>query len=338
MKIGRNEPCPCGSGKKYKECCLAADTEQQGPTGLPDIMAEIKKEIMGREFDSLSEIQAAVDQICQTQNRMQPEAFCGLSPEQMHRFLHFPFDSSDIVRFSDTFQKPPEAPVMTLFSFLADGCGDSGLKATAKGYLPQRFCQDVAIAFWGKEGYEQKTLGSGVRKELDFNDLHVVRLVAEMAGFVRKYRGRFVLTKKCRQLLAAPGNGKLYLELFKAYTRKFNWGYRDAYEEIGIIQQSFLFSLFLLHRFGAEFRGQAFYEDRFLQAFPHVLQEVPEPPYRTKEEYVSACYSLRTMERFALFFGLIERNILSDEILKRRYEIKKRPLLDELVSFNAPKS
>ncbi|MFR7895260.1 MAG: SEC-C metal-binding domain-containing protein [Dysosmobacter sp.] len=20
-KIGRNEPCPCGSGKKYKNCC-----------------------------------------------------------------------------------------------------------------------------------------------------------------------------------------------------------------------------------------------------------------------------------------------------------------------------
>ena len=22
MKTGRNEPCPCGSGKKYKNCCL----------------------------------------------------------------------------------------------------------------------------------------------------------------------------------------------------------------------------------------------------------------------------------------------------------------------------
>jgi tetratricopeptide (TPR) repeat protein len=24
-KIGRNDPCPCGSGKKYKKCCLASD-------------------------------------------------------------------------------------------------------------------------------------------------------------------------------------------------------------------------------------------------------------------------------------------------------------------------
>lgn len=23
MKIGRNDPCPCGSGKKYKQCCLS---------------------------------------------------------------------------------------------------------------------------------------------------------------------------------------------------------------------------------------------------------------------------------------------------------------------------
>jgi uncharacterized protein YecA (UPF0149 family) len=21
LKVGRNDPCPCGSGKKYKKCC-----------------------------------------------------------------------------------------------------------------------------------------------------------------------------------------------------------------------------------------------------------------------------------------------------------------------------
>jgi len=25
MSIGRNDPCPCGSGKKYKKCCEAKD-------------------------------------------------------------------------------------------------------------------------------------------------------------------------------------------------------------------------------------------------------------------------------------------------------------------------
>jgi uncharacterized protein YecA (UPF0149 family) len=23
VKVGRNDPCPCGSGKKYKKCCGA---------------------------------------------------------------------------------------------------------------------------------------------------------------------------------------------------------------------------------------------------------------------------------------------------------------------------
>lgn len=27
MKVGRNDPCPCGSGKKYKHCCMGRDEE-----------------------------------------------------------------------------------------------------------------------------------------------------------------------------------------------------------------------------------------------------------------------------------------------------------------------
>jgi hypothetical protein len=35
MKAGRNDPCPCGSGKKYKKCCLAKDLE---PTTKPTVV------------------------------------------------------------------------------------------------------------------------------------------------------------------------------------------------------------------------------------------------------------------------------------------------------------
>ncbi|MCI0337204.1 MAG: SEC-C domain-containing protein [Acidobacteria bacterium] len=34
MNIGRNDPCPCGSGKKYKKCCLPKQTEIE-PTAIP---------------------------------------------------------------------------------------------------------------------------------------------------------------------------------------------------------------------------------------------------------------------------------------------------------------
>ena len=28
MKTGRNDPCPCGSGKKYKRCCLVNEAKK----------------------------------------------------------------------------------------------------------------------------------------------------------------------------------------------------------------------------------------------------------------------------------------------------------------------
>jgi len=28
-KVERNAPCPCGSGKKYKNCCMRKDSQQQ---------------------------------------------------------------------------------------------------------------------------------------------------------------------------------------------------------------------------------------------------------------------------------------------------------------------
>ena len=31
-KIGRNEPCPCGSGRKYKRCCLCKEQEAKAAT------------------------------------------------------------------------------------------------------------------------------------------------------------------------------------------------------------------------------------------------------------------------------------------------------------------
>lgn len=46
-KIGRNHPCPCGSGKKYKHCCLPG--QQAGTPGGPinqmrgSLMAAIEK-------------------------------------------------------------------------------------------------------------------------------------------------------------------------------------------------------------------------------------------------------------------------------------------------------
>ncbi len=34
-KIGRNKPCPCGSGKKFKKCCLSKQGARENPSSAP---------------------------------------------------------------------------------------------------------------------------------------------------------------------------------------------------------------------------------------------------------------------------------------------------------------
>ncbi len=41
MTPGRNDPCPCGSGKKYKKCCLGTASQTPGPTGPEVIEARL---------------------------------------------------------------------------------------------------------------------------------------------------------------------------------------------------------------------------------------------------------------------------------------------------------
>ena len=52
-KIGRNQPCPCGSGKKFKHCCLVQ--EQAGRTSSP--MAQMKISLLG-EIEKIQRLAA----------------------------------------------------------------------------------------------------------------------------------------------------------------------------------------------------------------------------------------------------------------------------------------
>ena len=44
-KIGRNQPCPCGSGKKYKHCCLVTRQSAQPVSPMEQIKISLGGEI-----------------------------------------------------------------------------------------------------------------------------------------------------------------------------------------------------------------------------------------------------------------------------------------------------
>ena len=53
--IGRNDPCPCGSGKKYKKCCLAvAPTARKPPTTGAPTLERAEPVLLEDDLDALS--------------------------------------------------------------------------------------------------------------------------------------------------------------------------------------------------------------------------------------------------------------------------------------------
>ncbi len=68
MPIGRNQACPCGSGRKYKRCCGALPGQSQGPDALrtdpadPQARFELGRALVhaGRPREALAHLRAAV--------------------------------------------------------------------------------------------------------------------------------------------------------------------------------------------------------------------------------------------------------------------------------------
>ena len=327
MKVGRNDPCPCGSGKKYKQCCYGKEGPHTNPGGIFD---ELRKIMRDKEFGSLKEAQAFLDWHTGQKNRAPLDDFQGLSPEQMYRFLHFPFSSPNLVTFSERPVVSSEVPLMRLFGLMISAMGEKGLNATEKGNLPLAFVREAAHAYASDE---DMMFPRGFHTETEFVDLNVTRLVSGLAGLIRKYRGRFVSTAQCRDLTAKGGMSAVYPLLFRAFVERYDWAYRDRYPSFGIIQQSSLFSLFLFHRFGDEWRPPAFYEDCFLKAFPATLKEA-DLGYRTPAEEVRSCYTWRCLEGFAVFLGLLDVEWEQRGIVNRRFTVRKSPLLDGFVTFH----
>ena len=69
-KIGRNDLCPCGSGKKYKKCCLASDEAAARAARAAELAAMLPPSLASylQEQDELTEASNAVVDMVQAGN------------------------------------------------------------------------------------------------------------------------------------------------------------------------------------------------------------------------------------------------------------------------------
>jgi hypothetical protein len=64
MKIKRNDPCPCGSGKKYKKCCSNAPVSE--PASFPQDSAKNQEKVtLGKAIEEFQKLAAEKKQVVQ---------------------------------------------------------------------------------------------------------------------------------------------------------------------------------------------------------------------------------------------------------------------------------
>jgi hypothetical protein len=86
LKIGRNSPCPCGSGKKYKSCCLGKTDWQQLFSG-PAEGAPRHFTLRGKNLGFISAIAAALQLDRFTQQPSFPEIKRAFSPRAVQEIF-----------------------------------------------------------------------------------------------------------------------------------------------------------------------------------------------------------------------------------------------------------
>lgn len=323
-RVGRNDPCPCGSGKKYKHCCLEKERHQRVAT--PVSLGSFRER---RRQNALDPVRRA------RQFAATCDPYHGLTEDQLFRLLVHPLTSPELIRFSDPLDIEPVAPVMTLFGFLVEALGEKGVKATATGNLPRQVCREAAQMYWGDFLYEQRTQLKGIYQEKDFFDLHFVHVLADIAGLIRRYRGRLILSRECRRRLSESELAGVYTPLFLAGATEYNWAYPWG-QELPSIQHAVFFSLYLLALYGDRPLSNVFYEDWYLHYCPLEQHGEIETNFQGPEETLRSTYAERTFYEFAAPFGLVRlQPYIEDKSTRRHFEILKTSQLDHLVRFRS---
>lgn len=258
------------------------------------------------EFSSLEEANQFAQSFMEKRNNTPDDTFQGLSPYQMHRLLHFPFESPDIVSFDfEAVKSSDDAPILRLLNLIAESLGEQGLKATAKGNLPRAAARSIAKSYLSPELHQRLTSLGEFTSEEDVPFLKTLRLIAMKTGYIRKYKGKLNVTGKCRKRIGAGKWKEIYEDFFSFYVHKLNWAYPASIIEVPFFQHSFAFTLLLLQKFGDRARPAQFYADRFVEAFPMLCDDIPEMEYLSSEKRVKNAYIWQVLHSFGEKCGFL---------------------------------
>ncbi len=331
-KTGRNDPCTCGSGQKYKKCCLAKDLESRAQDNhAADVNQSLRQALAGQQFESLDDVQVFAEHKIQQHNDTVQADLGGFSPDQLHTLLHAPIEEQELIQWRSNLSSVhlEFSPIQNIYLSIKTYLKDNKAKATARGNLPAALVKYVLVDFKKLlTAQEIETGYSRINKEDDFRELSCARFIFEQAGLLRKNRGHFVLTQKAHKL-SDPGVFKL---LFITYIEQYSWACEDAYPEVDFFQTATWYSLVALNRLkGASVEKGEFAED-FVRVFPMIVNDFQGDRYSSAAVQAMTTYTLRMVDRFWQLFGLVN---LEGDIFTKGYKqtMATKPLLQQVFTF-----
>ncbi|TBW46883.1 plasmid pRiA4b ORF-3 family protein [Marinobacter halodurans] len=234
----------------------------------------------------------------------------GLSFNQMEQLMTSPLHCPAVfdANLDSALIEPhlDSAPIMRILKALFQELDGKGVRLTPKGNLPRRVVTplveaggDAALAEPYRDGFAR------IRSEEDVIHVHLARLLAEIAGFTRKQRGQLLLTQRVKDWIRKEQWLPIYQELLLTAMNRFNWSWLDRFDEFDEIQVVGPFALWLLAKYGDEWRPESFYIDAMLTAFPMLTEVVPPSPFYSPEKQIAHALSLQMFSLYS-WLGLIE--------------------------------
>ena len=86
-KIGRNDPCPCGSGLKYKKCCMSKDEHSGEPVDVKRLYAE-RYRIRLKESPDVEGIKMAGRLVVDTLDLAESHIRAGIKTDEINTLVH----------------------------------------------------------------------------------------------------------------------------------------------------------------------------------------------------------------------------------------------------------
>jgi len=331
MKAGRNEPCPCGSGKKYKQCCINTTSKQHS-----DVFDDMAQTVAMNPNLTLEELNLVAQQRMAERNNRPSADFCGLTPTQMANWLYAPFSEVAGVKIM-TPEDLSTSPVMRYLALIVDEAiqNEGSFKATSKGNLPALLVKkasdllpEFAVSEFGTPISINDYAGANEDK---FNALHYTRVLAEIAGIIYLRSGRFHIKKTSQKPYQARGIQAVFIPMLEAAITKYNWGYLDSFEHDVELRTFWLFMLWRIQSHGSV--DQLI--DDVAKAFPDLLHQLTPDEHFSSIRLLSLLIESRFIERFLQFWGFVvadPKKIFAKERIPRQASIQ--PLLTQTFHFS----